>query len=705
MVAWLVIAVIGVMAAPRAADRFTQQFSVPGYSAYEANKRIHEEFGNGRSAPMVLVLHSASGDVTTVPGVKAAIDAAAAASPGARLSSYFTTKSDAYVSKDRRTTFAEVYPAGIIGFDGPLSLDQVRAALKSAAPAGVTANVTGRDAIEAAAAGESGSSGPSVLTEALIGGLLTMVVLLIVFGTLPGVAMPLVTAIGAIMFSFIMVLGLTYLTDVSLIVEFLIALLGLGIAVDYCLLMLFRFRDELAAGRTVPDAVEETMTHAGRAVIVSGSTVAIGLLALVLIPVPFIRSLGLGGMIIPVTAVLAAITLLPAMLATLGHRVNSARVLPKRFTEGRGGPGMWRRWAHFVMRRPALTATIGVLIAAILVAPVLNLKLGEPLLVNKPGAGDAIDGRTALADAGISAGVMKPLIVTVEGKTDAATVRAVAERVAQDPGIVAAAAQPNQVVPGRMALVEAFTTGDTADDAGIEAIARLRDDYLPQVSTAVGTKVALGGVTPEERDFIRAVYSNAPWALLIVVVLTFVLLMRAFRSVFLPIKAVLLNVVSLAAALGVAVWIFQEGHGSEAIWNVHATGSIPSWVPIMMFAFLYGVSMDYEVFMLSRVREEYDKRGSTSEAVTEGLAAIGRLITSAAVILALVFFVLSLSPGADVKIFGIGLAAGVIIDATLIRALLVPSLMQLFKGWNWWLPAPIAKVLRVKPSRPVHEAG
>ncbi|MEW6583660.1 MAG: MMPL family transporter [Actinomycetota bacterium] len=695
--AWLVIAVIGMFTAGQAADRFTQRFSVPGYSAYETNKRIHEQFGNGRNASLVAVLQS-DRDITTVPGVEGAIAKAAAENPGSRVASWFTTGSDAYLSKDRRTMFATIVPAGEAGFEGPPTVKATRAALQDAAPPGVTAHLTGRDAIELAAAGDSANSGPSVLTEAVIGGVLTIVVLLIVFGTLPAVLLPLATAVASILFSFTLVLGLTYLTDVSLILEFLIALLGLGIAVDYCLLILFRFRDELRAGRTVTDAVEETMAHAGRAVVVSGSTVAIGLLALVAIPVPFIASLGVGGMIIPMTAAAAAITLLPALLSILGHRVNSLRVLPKRLTEGNGGPGLWRRWSRLVMRRPLATAVIGLAATAALVVPALSVDLGEPVLANRPGAGDAIQGREALRDAGISPGVMKPLVIAVEGDHDPADVEAVRAAVAGDPGVVGAAVPRGWSRPG-ITLIEAFTAGDASGGRGVDTITRLREELLPETARDVGARVSLGGITPEERDFIRAVYSSAPLALGIVIVLTFILLMRAFRSVLLPIKAVVLNLVSLAAALGVAVFIFQEGHGSMEIWNVHATGSIPSWVPIMVFAFLYGVSMDYEVFMLSRVREEYDRRGSTALAVTDGLAAIGRLITSAAVILMLVFFVLSLSPGADVKIFGIGLAAGVIIDATLIRALLVPSLMQLLKGWNWWLPAPLARLLRVKPSR------
>src|SRR5207248_2678357 len=214
----------------------------------------------------------------------------------------------------------------------------------------------------------------------------------------------------------------------------------------------------------------------------------------------------------------------------------------------------------------------------------------------------------------------------------------------------------------------------------------------------VGTDATLGGVAPEDRDFVHAVYNNFPYVLGFVILLTYLLLARAFRSLILPLKAVLLNLVSLGAAYGIIVFIFQWGHGSEAIWNVHATQSIIPWIPLMIFAFLFGLSMDYEVFMLTRMREAYDESRDTKHAVALGLARTGKLVTSAALVLMFAFFVLSSSPGVDIKQFGIGLAAGIIFDATVIRALLVPALMRLLGRWNWWLPPWAARPLRTRPS-------
>ena len=693
---WAALTVFGAFSASQVSKRWFQSFSIPGYSAYETNQRTLKAFGTGEQAPLVAVFRS-KGDVTMQSGIQRAIAAAAGVNRGSRVSSYWSTGSRAYVSRDGHLTFAEIYPPGMPNFSSSVHIKQVRAGLKAATPAGVEANLTGRDAL-VEAAGESG--GPSVLTEALIGGGGALVILFFVFGTLPAVLMPIAVAIASILNTFTLVWLLTYVTNVSIIVEFLIALVGLGVAIDYALLMIFRFRDELREGEDVETALVETMTHAGRSVIVSGSTVAVGLLAMIVLPLPFIRSIGIGGMLIPAVSVIAAITLMPALLATLGRRINSVRLLPKRLVD-RGHPedGLWGRWASVVIRRPVLVAAVGLAIVGVLVYSGLHINASEAQAKDLPGSGDAIVGRQALADAGISAGVMKPLIVLVDNGGSA---KEVAARLRATPGIDGAVAPPDWRTDGKT-LVEAFPSSDGATKETKHTISVIQDELS-------GSDASLGGVAAEDRDFVKAVYSNFPYVLGFVVLLTFVLLARAFRSLLLPLKAVVLNLVSLAAAYGIIVFIFQDGHGSEAIWNVHATHSIIPWIPLMIFAFLFGLSMDYEVFMISRMREAYDETGDNRHAIALGLARTGKLVTSAALVLMFAFFVLSTSPGVDVKQFGIGLAAGIIFDATVIRALLVPALMRLFGRWNWWLPPRAARALFVRqperrPEAPAPESA
>ncbi|HJV29347.1 MAG TPA: MMPL family transporter [Gaiellaceae bacterium] len=705
--AWAVMTAFGAFSAGQVADRWLEDFSIPGASGYEANQRAVAELGNGELFPFVVVLR-ADEDVTKVPGVGAAIDKTAAANPGSRVSSFFNTGDDVYVSADRKVTFANIYGAGQFTFEG-VKLDPTKEALATALPEGVDGYVTGIDALYAESSETGGETEPpSVLVEAMIGGLGALVILLFTFGTLPAIAMPLLIAVASILNTFTLIWALTYVTDVSIIVQFLVALIGLGVAIDYALLMIFRFREELRHGADRESAIVQTMRHAGRSVIVSGTTVAVGLLSMIILPLPFIRSIGIGGMLIPAVSVLTAITLLPALLYTLGPRINSLRVLPRRLVEGSDDPdkGVWNRWAHFVVRRPIPVAAAGLAIVAALLFYGVQLNPADAQAKDLPGGGAAHRGAQVLTDAGITPGVHKPFQIAVEGLATPEQLEQVAARLDETEGIAGAAAPP-QARTDSFALVEAFSTTDGSSRETRPTISRLKEDVLPAAESELGgPQLTLAGLPTEEREFVDAVYGNFPLVLLFVVLLTYVLLMRAFRSVLLPLKAVILNLVSLGAAYGIIVFIFQKGHGAEEIWGVPATDSIISWIPLMIFAFLYGLSMDYEVFMLTRMREAYDETGDTVEAISLGLARTGKLVTSAALVLMFAFFVLSTSPGTDIKQFGIGLAAGIIFDATVIRALLVPAIMRLMGPWNWWLPPSIAKVLRTEPSPlPTVDAG
>ena len=692
--AWVVLTFFGAFAAGQVSKRWFQSFSIPGYSAYEASQRMYDTFGTGELPPNVVVFQT-NGDATKSQAIKAAMDRVAKVSPGARTSSYFSTGSLAYVSADKHTTFMEVYRAGEPRFDTKTGAKKMLKAAKSGLPAGITTHVTGRDPIYEDNA-QGATSGPSVLVEVMIGGVGALVILFFVFGTLPAVLLPIVIAVASILNTFTLVWLLTYVTDVSIIVQFLIALVGLGVAIDYALLMIFRFRDELREGEDVETALVETMTHAGKAVIVSGSTVAVGLLSLIVLPLPFIRSMGIGGMLIPAVSALAAITLLPAVLSVLGARINSVRLLPKRLVD-RGHPedGPWGRWARLVNRRPIPVAAAGLAITGALVFFGLQLNPNEAQLKNIPGSGDAIAGRDALAAAGITPGVHKPFEVLVENGADP---DAVAAKLRTVNGIAAAVAPKGpEWRNGDTAIVQAFPAVDGASSQIQGIIDRSK-------AALKGTDATLSGTPAVDRDFVHAIYGNFPYLLGFVLILTYILLARAFRSLVLPLKAAILNLVSLAAAFGIVVFIFQKGHGSS-LWSIDATQAITAWIPLMIFAFLFGLSMDYEVFMLTRMREAYDEAGSTSKAIELGLARTGKLVTSAALVLMFAFLVLSSGPGFEIKEFAIGLAAGIIFDATVIRALLVPAIMRLIGQANWWMPHWTRKVLFIRQREELPEVA
>src|ERR671939_169583 len=364
--------------------------------------------------------------------------------------------------------------------------------------------------------------------------------------------------------------------------------------------------------------------------------------------------------------------------------------MPRRLID-RGHPehGAWGRWARFVLRRPVAIAAIGLAIVAVLAGLGTQLNPREAQLKNFPGSCPAIAGRQMLADAHISPGVMKPLDVLVEHGGSA---RQVAAKLRTVPGVIGATAPPTWQ-RGPNSLVEAFPAIDGAAP-GIQTT-------LDRANTTLqGTNGPLTGLAAVDRDFLHALFGSFPYVLAGILMLTLVLLARAFRSVVLAVKAVVLNLLSLAAAFGIVVFVFQQGHGSS-LWNIEATQSITAWIPVMIFAFLFGLSMDYEVFMLSRMREAYDETGSNDKAIELGLARTGKLVTSGALILMFAFLVLSTSPGYEVKPLAIGVAAGIIFDATVIRALLVPALMRLMGDANWWMPTWAGAALRLRRPEPV----
>jgi RND superfamily putative drug exporter len=364
--------------------------------------------------------------------------------------------------------------------------------------------------------------------------------------------------------------------------------------------------------------------------------------------------------------------------------------MPRRLIDhGHGEDGAWGRWARFVLRRPVAVAAVGLVLVITLGGVGTQLKASEAQLKYFPGSGTAVAGRQMLADAQISPGVMKPFLILVEGGGNA---QQIAAKVRAVPGVVGAAA-PAGWRRGSTSLVEAFPAVDGAAP-GIQALVDRTNSALRN------TDGTLTGVAAVGRDFLHALFGSFPYIVGFVLLLTLILLTRAFRSVVLAVKAVVLNLMSLAAAFGIVVLVFQEGHGSQ-LWDVHATDSVTAYIPLMIFAFLFGLSMDYEVFMLSRMREAYDETGSTDRAIELGLARTGKLVTSGALILMFAFLVLSTTPGFEVKSLAVGIAAGIIFDATVIRALLVPALMRLLGDTNWWMPKWTRVALRLPLRTPI----
>jgi RND superfamily putative drug exporter len=692
VMSWLVLAIAGMAAAGPASDALEPEFSVPDSEGWETNVAIAERYGGtgGDTAPLLPVVTLPAGEGVDSPAVGEDLarldERLAEALPGARVASYASTGDAAFVSDDGRTTFAVVHPRpdpdSIFG-ENPRAERAASAALQGATVAGEPVRLTGFDALLEDSGADN--EGPGVLIEALIGGFGALLVLIFVFASLLA-AVPIAMAAVSILTTFLLLLGLTELTAVSPVVQFLIALIGLGVAIDYSLLVVSRWREERSHGRAGDEAVQRAMETAGRTVVFSGVTVAIGLLALVALPLPFLRSMGYGGMLIPLVSVLVAITLLPVVLAKLGGRLD----WPHRRTDDKASRA-WTRWAGAVARRRWLAAGVGMAVVLTLVVAATDLRLGASDANTLAKSGGSKDGLSALERSGIGEGSLLPHEILVQGGTDP---ERVADRLREVEGIHGAVApvEPAWRRDGT-SIVEAIPVADSGTDEGTAALEEVR-----AVGRAEGADVRVGGQPAATADFIDAVYGSFPLMIALIAIITFVLLARAFRSLLLPVKAIVLNVLSVAAAWGVLVLVWQHGYGSEALFGIEATGSIPSWMPLVIFAFLFGLSMDYEVFILSRMREEYDRTGSTETAVIQGIGRTGRLVTSAALILFLAFVAMASGPGTDLKMMATGLAAGILLDATVIRALVVPAAVSLMGRWNWWLPDWSARLLRIDPS-------
>ncbi|MGW6415016.1 MMPL family transporter [Streptomyces sp. NPDC055055] len=682
VVAWLVLALAGAAAAAQSSSRLSFAFDLPGQPAYETNQEILRSFGSGGSnPPLLVVVRLPEGGMSSragTDGLRRVDDRVRAAVPGARTASALTDprNASAYVSRDGRTTFVVVYP--VPDFTSPDPYATALPALeKSLAPVrvdGAPVNVTGSTVL---AAGGS-SSGNSVLAETILAGVGALVVLGVVFGSLLAL-LPLLIAAVAIPTTFVGIYGLTYATTMSTLVQNIVALVGLGVAIDYALLVVTRWREEKAAGRTNRDAVLVSAATAGSSVVFSGITVAISLAALALTTVPFLRSIGLAGMLIPLISVAVSVTLLPVILDAAGSRLEWPRKKPPTTTSR-----LWTAIASWVVRHRVVAACAATAFLAALIIPVFSIQLGQPQAAAQAtnASAEARAGLTALTDAGIGAGVLRPTEILLPAD----------ERITGTQGITVV--QPDTWVRDGRRVVVAWGPGDASSSAGKDTL----DQVRAVAAQTPGAQV--GGSPAEDGDFIDALYGSNLWIIVTVIVaVTFLLLSRALRSLWLPVKALLLNAVSLAAAFGVLTLVWQEGHGSS-VFSSPATGAVTLWVPLAVFALLFGLSMDYEVFILSRINEEYAAGHSTDEAVVRGIGHTGRLVTSGALILCLAFIALGGVPQTDVKILSTGLAAGIIIDATVIRGVLAPALVSLFGRLNWWVPEPVRRILRIRPIRP-----
>ena len=686
LVAALLVAVLG---AGWGTSIFAKAQTAGGFDAPNSQSQHEASLATrafGRDAGDVVVLYSSKTLTTASPAFRSAVSRTLAALPHGRVASYATywsTGSPQFVSASGHQTYAVLELAGSSDTARQDSYDAIKARL--GAP-GLDSQVGG--AVPTDETIDTQTTASITRAEGLSFPVL-LILLLVIFGSLTAASLPLAIGALGILGSFTALRLLTLITGVSVFSLNITTILGLGLGIDYGLFLVTRFREELREQATVEDAVARTVATAGRTVLVSGVTVAIVLASLMLFPETILRSIGYGGVATVLVDMIAALTVLPALLAVLGPRVNSLRIRRSvRRPPAAENSGGWYRLAHSVMRRPVLYAVPIV---------VLLLGLGSPFLTVVWGGVDA----TVLPAAAAPRIVTQALNTDFPGNPTAPIEAIVTFRgpATGSPARAALASYASRLehVPGVSA---AHVTGIRGDIARID-LSYAPGPYTPQaraiaghvrdVAAPRGATAEVGGQTAALADELSSIGATLPWMALAVVLATFVLLFLAFGSLVLPLEAIAANALSLAAMYGVVTWIFQDGHLSGLL-GFTPNGTISPTIPVLMFAIMFGLSMDYEVFLLSRIRERYDLTGDNTAAIASGLQRTGGVITSAALLLIIVIGLFSLSSITFIKMLGVGMIVALVLDATLVRLLLVPATMRLLGSANWWAPRPLRRL-------------
>ena len=684
IVLW-VVALLGLVGANRLfGGQAVDDFRVPGVESQAAIDLLEQRFPERAGATAMVVFHTEDGAVTdqlVADAVGSVIEEIRALDHVLGVSEPLASPRS--ISPDASTAFAAVqFDAG--------TADLGRETLEALVETSTAAEAAGVQV-------EFGGELPTVLKERsegpaeMIGMLAALVVLFVTFRAVVATAMPLIVAVVGLAAGLAVVGLLSGVVDIPSIAPRLGTMIGLGVGIDYALFVLSRHRDHLASGMDVVESCGRTNATAGQAVVVAGGTVVVAILGLQFAGIPFVGALGYSASIVVAVAVLVAITLLPALLSVAGRRV-----LPKRHRNDsvatEGGHSRWVSWARWVAGHPWRSSIAATLVLITLAVPLLDMRLGQADAGSDATSSTHRRAYDLLAE-GFGDGFNGPLLIAVDlgDEPDPALLDRIAQAVAADGG-VRAVSPPEINAAGDAGVITAIPVSKPQDQATSDLVHRLRDSDLPSVMEGTGARALVGGPTAGFIDQSDKIANRLPWFIAAVVALSFLLLMTVFRSILVPLKAALLNLLSIGAAYGVVVAVFQWGWGRSMI-GLDEAVPIASFVPMMMFAILFGLSMDYEVFILSRIREEYHLGHSNIDSVVEGLGATAKVITAAALIMISVFLGFVASEDPVVKMMGIGLATAVAVDATIVRMVLLPATMALVGDPNWWLPRWLDRIV------------
>ncbi|MEM8923184.1 MAG: MMPL family transporter [Actinomycetota bacterium] len=709
--AWMLVAVVVIGTASAFGGELEDTFEVPGLDSQIAVDLLSEAASDRAGLTAQIVVTPLDADATffddaaaveavaevqaavaELPNVVATSDPAGAIAAGPEAA----VGAGAVSADGRVAVVAMQYPVmEELGVEDLERLKETVAELRTEVPLQVESRGELYFAFEEAETG----------TGELIGLAAAVVILLVAFGSLIAMGLPIGIALFGLAVGVSSLSLITYVIDIPSWAPQLATMVGLGVGIDYALFLVTRHREHLAKGMAMDEAIGRAVATAGQAVVFAGGTVVIAILGLAVAGVPFLTAAGIATSVVVAIMVLASITLLPAFLGLAGDRINGLRrsrreavVARAAAPTGDGGGGVgagWERWGRHVSRN-AWTYAIGVTALLLaLTAPVLALRLGFPDEGTLPESRSERRAYDLVAD-GFGPGVNGPLLIAVDLSSGSSSdpevlVAELASAVGADPGVVATA--PPEIDPtGAVATIVAFPTTAPQDDDTLETVQRLRAEVFPEVLAGEPVTAHVGGQTANVADVGDRINERLPLFIAAVIVLSFLLLTVLFRSLLVPLKAAVLNLLSIGAAYGVLVMVFQWGWGASLI-GLETTVPVVSFIPMFMFAILFGLSMDYEVFLLSRVREEYDATGDNETSVIRGIAGTARVITSAALIMIAVFSGFVLGDDPTIKMFGLGLATAILVDATVVRIILVPATMKLMGDANWWLPGWLDRVL------------
>jgi RND superfamily putative drug exporter len=685
VVAWVAVLVTVNLAGSVFGGESKQEFLSPGTDSKAAVELLDERFPDRAGDTVTVVVHDDAGvgseKVRTV--VEPVVDRLRALPHVVDVVSPWDAAGAGQVSGDGTTAYA-VVQLDTTGARFPVEVasDMVELATEARA-AGVELELSGQ-AIENVQSSSMGAEGPGLAIAALI--------LLVAFGSLVAMGLPLATALFGVGIGLAGGKLIANVVDVPEWASSVAIMIGLGVGIDYALLILTRYRSELDSGAEPRDAAATAMATAGRSVVFAGVTVVISLLGMLTMNQPYVPGVAFSAVLTVAAVMLAALTLLPALMGFAGRNIDRLRIPMPRRSRGTEGQGFWHRYSRVIQRRPILAALTGTAALAVLIVPISGLHLGYPDDGNDPTSLTTRRAYDLMTD-GFGAG-FNGAFVLVADHGDAAALAELGrlqEALQHTPG-VAAASPPIAAPAGDAALITLTPTTSPQDGETKQLLTRLRDHVVPDAMAGSDVVVKVGGITAADVDQTNSIQDRLPLFIVAVILLALLLLVAVFRSVVIAAQAAVSNLLSIAAAYGVVAYAARGGWLGDLV-GITTPTPIPAFIPMMMFAILFGLSMDYEVFLLSRIREEYLRTRDNASAVSDGLAATGKVITAAALIMAAVFGAFVLDDQIFLKIIGIGMAAAVVVDAVVIRLLLVPAVMHLFGDRNWWIPGWLDRLL------------